>query len=264
MSIGFPTNTVVLIIGAMIGTGAAVWFTLAQGLRQVSAAAGVQRAWRWGAAIVLTLWLLVRVAFSVNPPGGGVLGAPFIITFLALGILAGILSLLISPVFRQIIRAIPETWLVGIQAIRVIGFFFLALMDMKLLPAEFAFPAGYGDITVGLLALGVVYLLAKRKPYARGLAIGWNVLGLLDLVSALTTGIMYIGPFAAQVAASGGSPLYLNYVLIIPSYGVPLFVLLHVYSLFQLWSARASSTNERLEELVQDPVFPREQRSAHP
>jgi hypothetical protein len=239
MSIGFPTNTVVLIIAAMIGAGAGVWFSLSHGLRQVSAA---PQAWRWGVAIVLILWLLVRLILSVNPPGAAVLGAPFTNTFLVLGMLAGILPLLLSPLFRQVIRAVPETWLVGIHAIRVAGFLFLALMDMRLLPAEFALPAGYGDITVGLLALGVVYLLAKRKPYARALAIGWNVLGLLDFISALATGIIYIGPFAAQLAASGISPLYLNYVFIVPSFGVPLFALLHIYSMFQLLSVSVGKT----------------------
>jgi hypothetical protein len=252
MSISFPTNTVVLIIVAMIGTGAGVWFSLAQGLRQVSVAPRVRRVWGWGTAIVLIAWLLVRLALSVYPPEGTVLGAPFIITFLVLGMLVGTLPLLISPTFRQIVRAIPETWLVGLHAIRVAGFAFLALMDMKLLPAEFALPAGYGDVTVGLLALGVTYLLAKRKPYARALAIGWNVLGLLDLVSALTTGIIYIGPFAAQLAASGISPLYLNYVLIIPSFGVPLFALLHVYSLFQILSASVGKTKKLVEEPAQE------------
>ena len=43
----------------------------------------------------------------------------------------GILPLLISPVFRQIVRAMPETWLVGIHTIRVVGFVFLALLDRK-------------------------------------------------------------------------------------------------------------------------------------
>jgi hypothetical protein len=71
--------------------------------------------------------------------------------------------LLISPTFRQLVRAIPETWLVGIHTIRVAGFLFLALMDMGLLPAEFALSASYGDMIVGLLALAMVYLLAKRK-----------------------------------------------------------------------------------------------------
>jgi hypothetical protein len=187
--------------------------------------------------------------------------APYIIAFLALGLLAGILPLLLSPTFRQIVRAIPPTWLIGIHAIRLLGFLFLALMDMQLLPGAFALPAGYGDITVGLLALGMVYLIAMRKPYARTLAIGWNLLGLLDFVGALITGILYIGPFAAQLAASGVSPLYMNYVLIVPSFGVPLYTLLHIYSLFQIASARGDTTRQDVEAAVHTPVFPPEQQS---
>jgi hypothetical protein len=181
-----------------------------------------------------------------------------------LGLLTGILPLLISPTFRQLVRAIPETWLVGVHAIRVAGFLFLALMDMNLLPAEFALSAGYGDMTVGLLAVGMVYLLAKRKSYARPLVIGWNILGLLDFVSALASGGIYIVPFSAQVAASGVSLLYLNYVLIVPSFGVPLYALLHVYPLFQMSSRRVGETKQDMEEPVQVPVFQGEPHSVHP
>src|SRR5262249_7585979 len=116
------------------------------------------------------------------------------------------------------------------------GFVFLALLDMKLLPAEFALPAGYGDMIVGLLALAVVYSLAKRKPYARAFTIAWNILGLLDFTTALTTGNIYLAPFASQLAASGISPLYLNYVLIVPTFAVPLLTVLHLYSLVQMLS----------------------------
>ena len=264
MALGFPTNTVVVLIAAMIGTSAGTWFSLAYGIRQLPITPGVQRRWRWGAAMVLLTWLLIVLALAVNPPGGAVLGASYIIAFLGLGMLAGLLPLLLSPTFRQIIRAIPATWLIGIHAIRLLGFLFLALMDMRLLPAAFALPAGYGDMTVGLLALGVVYLLAQRKPYARALGISWNLLGLLDVAGALVTGILYIGPFAAQVAASGVSPLYMNYVLIVPSFGVPLYTLLHIYSLFQLASARGGKTTPGLEAPRHPPVFPAEQRSIHP
>jgi hypothetical protein len=255
---------VAAIIAAMIAASAGVWFSLAYTLRQLPLASHVGRRWRWGAAIVLLTWLLVVLAVAMNPPGDAVLGAPYVIAFLGLGLLAGLLPLLLSPTFRQIVRAIPATWLVGIHAIRLLGFLFLALMDMHLLPAEFALPAGYGDITVGLLALGMVYLLAQRKPYARALGIGWNLLGLLDFAGALTTGILYIGPFAAQLAASGVSPLYVNYVLIVPSFGVPLYTLLHIYSLFQLVSARVGKTTPGLEGPLHPPVFPSEQRSVHP
>jgi hypothetical protein len=247
MTLGFPTNTVAAIIAAMIGAGVGAWFSVAYGLRQLPFAPRILRRWRWGAAIVIFPWLLVVVAVAVIAPGNTVVGAPYIITSLGFGLLAGMLPLLISPTFRQLIRAIPATWLIGVHAIRILGFLFLALMDMQLLPGAFALPAGYGDITVGLLALGLVYLFAKRSPYARALAIGWNVLGLLDFAAALTTGILYIGPFAAQLAASGASPLYVNYVLIVPSFGVPLYTLLHIYLLFQLVSARVGKMTPGLD-----------------
>jgi hypothetical protein len=63
-------------------------------------------------------------------------------------------------------------------------------------------------------------------------------LGLLAFVVALITGESSLGPFAAQVAAAGISPLYLNYVFIVPTYVVPLFTLLHIYSLFQTLTAQ--------------------------
>lgn len=139
MSINFPTNTVVVIIATMIASGAAAWFILSQGLDRLPLAQSIRRRWRWGAAILLSTWLLTRLALAVYPPGDAILATQFLITFtfLGLGLLAGILPLLLSPVFRQILHAVPETWLVGIHAARLAGFLFLALMDMNLLPAEF-------------------------------------------------------------------------------------------------------------------------------
>jgi len=238
MSVGFPTNTIVVIILGMIGIGAASWFTLSQLLRHLPLTPRASQMWRWGAALVLLAWLFVCVDAAINPPGGAVVPALLPITFLVGGLLAGAIPLLISPAFRQSIRAVPPTRLIGIHAIRVGGFTFLALLDMKLLPAAFALPAGYGDMTVALLSLGVVYLLARRHPAARVLAIGWNVLGLLDFAIAVVTGTLSLVPFSTQLAVSGASPLYLNYVLIRPAFGVPLYALLHLYSLFQMVSRR--------------------------
>jgi hypothetical protein len=264
MAIGFPTNTIIMLIVAMIAVGVGFWLSLSQGLSRLPAAPHVQRIWRWGLAIVLIAGLLVRVAFAAYPPGGALLGPLFSIAFLVFGLLAGLLPLLLSPTFRQIVRAIPQTWLVGVHMIRIGGFLFLALLDMRLLPAEFALPAGYGDITVGLLAVGLLYLLAQRKPYTRGLTIGWNLLGLLDFVVAITTGFSAVGTFVAQIAVAGGSPLYVNYVGIVPSYGVPLYALLHIYSLFQLLSGHVDETTREVEASVRTRVAAGDQRSVHP
>ena len=198
-------------------------------------------------------------------PGDTPLANQFLITFFSLGfgLALGILPLLVSPFFRRVLHVVPESWLIAPHAIRLAGFLFLALMDMKLLPPEFALSAGYGDFATGLLALGLVYLFEKKKPYARTLAIGWNALGLLDFISAVITGAIYIVPFASQLADSGISLNYLNYVLIVPSFGVPLYASLHIYSLFQMFTKRADEKKQAIEELAEAPAFQAERRSVH-
>ncbi len=253
MAIGYPTNIVILIVATMAATGIAVWLIFSQTLRKFSPQ--VSRAWSWAAAIVLAAWFIGRLALSIFPPNGTMLDTMYLISFLVVGILVGVLPLALSPTFRQVVRSIPETWLVGVHAIRVLGVLFLALLDMKLLPPEFALSAGYGDITVGVLALVMVYLLATRKPYARALVIGWNLLGLLDFVGALVTGLFFIGPYAAQLASHGVSLLYLNYVFFIPSFGVPLYTVLHMYSLRQMFTARSNQKEREPETPVHAAAF---------
>ncbi len=244
----FPVNTIALIVASMFGVGIAAWFALSQGIRRVSAPGPAKQAWRWSAAIILAAWFITRLVLSATLPANK--NQPVIIAFAVAGMLVGLLPLLFSPAFRQIVRAVPQTWLVGVQVTRVLGVLFLALFDMGLLPGQFALTAGYGDLGAGLMALGVVYLLAKRKPYGRSLAVAWNLYGLLDFVVANITGPIFIGPHALQVAAAGISTQYLNYVFIIPSFGVPVYALLHIYSLYQLLFQRAASD----QKLAQQPV----------
>ncbi len=237
----FPTNTVVLITAAMIQAGVCAWLLLSAALARLPLAPRVKRNWRLGAGFLLAAWLVVRLALQFYPPGGRVLGAKGTVAFVVFGMAAGTLPLWISPTFRQIIRAMPQTWIIAFHAGRVIGGAFLTLADMKLLPPEFALPAGYGDVTVAVLALPVAYLLAANKPYARPAAIAWNLLGILDFAVALVTGVTYIPPFVRQPAVSGASTAYVNYVLIIPAYGVPIMSLFHIYSLHQLFSRNTDS-----------------------
>ena len=239
MAEAFPTHTVLVIVAVMFAAAAAAWLTLSRALARIPVSGRTRTAWRWGAAVVLGVWLVGRLALAIAPPGGSVLVFfPYTAGLASAGALLGLGALALSPVFRQVVRTAPQTWLIGTQAIRLAGFLFLALLDMGRLPAEFALPAGYGDMTVGLLALATVAALATHKPYALSLAVGVNLLGLLDFATAFGTGLASIGSFVSQVEAAGLSPLYLNYVLIVPAFGVPLYALMHVYSLFQLFSPR--------------------------
>jgi hypothetical protein len=138
----FPTNIVVLITAAMIQTGLCAWFLLSATLSRLPLAPHIKRNWRWGAGFLLTAWLVIRLVMQVSPPGGRVLGANATVAFVVFGIVAGTLPLWISPTFRQIIHATPATWIIGFHAGRFVGGLFLALLDMKLLPPQFARPAG--------------------------------------------------------------------------------------------------------------------------
>jgi hypothetical protein len=239
----FPINIVVLITAAMLQTGFGAWFLLSVTLSRLPLAPQTKRNWQWGVGLFLTAWLVVRLVMQVSPPGGRVLGAGPTVAFVVFGMVAGTLPLWISPTFRQIVHATPATWIIGFHTGRVVGGLFLALLDLKLLPPQFALPAGYGDVIVAVLALVVVYLLATQKPYARTAAIGWNLLGMLDLLVALVTGVTFIPPFVRHLAVTGASTRYVNYVLIIPAYGVPIVSLFHIYSMHQLFSHRTSSMN---------------------
>ncbi len=258
MFTGFPTNIVVLIVAAMVATTVAAWYALSLGIKRVTASKRQSQAILWVAAIYLAALFIARLALSIisasseGRSSSSLIGGEtqtLMIAFITIGLVAGLLPLIVSSYFRRVVLAIPENWLVGIHAIRLGGFAFLALADMKLLPAGFALPAGYGDVTAGLLAVGVVFLLASKKPYARPLAFAWSAFGLLDLINAEVSGIVLIPPYLASLGAAGVPLGYFQYVLIIPSFIVPILFTLHVYYLYQLLSVPAARTQK-----VQTPV----------
>lgn len=259
---GFPTNTIVLIIAAMVAIMAGAWYALSQGTKRVNDSPRKSRTILWSAAILLAALFFTRLALTIIASSGtGAISSLinnnvpiFAVASITLGLVAGLLPLIVSPYFRRVVLAIPEKWLVGLHAIRIGGYAFLALADMKLLPAVFALPAGYGDVIAGLLAVEIVYLLAGKKSYIRPLAFAWSAFGLLDLVNAEVSGFIYITPFLARLAEAGVPLGYFQYVLIIPTFMVPIFFTLHIYFLYQLLSVPATKTHTvqtSVKELVQ-------------
>lgn len=126
---------------------------------------------------------------------------------------------------------------------RVAGVTFLITMALGHLPALFALPAGLGDIAVGIAAPFVARDLARGTGHRA--AVRFNILGIADLVVALTLGsltafqIIAVTPTAQAIAEL---PLAL-----IPTAAVPLLLALHITSLRKLSRAgmSAESGDER-------------------
>lgn len=122
----------------------------------------------------------------------------------------------------------------GIQAWRFAGLGFLALYAHGVLPGVFAWPAGVGDIAIGLTAPWMALRLT-RKPasVSSGLFVVWNLLGILDLIIAVGMGAVGAA-FAAGISGEiTTSPMARLPLVLIPAYFVPLFVMLHFAALFQ-------------------------------
>ena len=211
---------------------------------------------RAGLAAFLFGWL--GLAFALAPPPASVAGRdPFSLTPLipifALGSFAVALAgVLLSPSLRRAVDEASLPGLVGVQVYRVLGVLFLILLSLGQLPGYFAQPAGWGDILVGVTAPLVAFALARRASGARTLAIAWNTVGILDLVVAVGMGTGVLAPYLAPdlgarvpaAAAMGVFPL-----ILVPTFAVPLSVILHVLALRRLWHERRAEAR-----LVARPV----------
>ncbi len=161
----------------------------------------------------------------VNQPGRPPLP---LLGFIALPILGFVTAYFVSASFRAFTNTISLTLLVGSHLWRFVGLGFVIGWLKGVLPAGFGVPAGFGDI---IAALGVLALLpGLRKGMAsRGWLLAWNTWGLLDLVLAITMGLLYSNS-SLGVLSRGGvtTELMVTFpVSLIPTFFVPLFLLLH-------------------------------------
>ena len=84
----------------------------------------------------------------------------------------------------------PQSWLIGVQLYRALGVIFLILYATDKLPGLFAWPAGLGDVLVGVLAPVVAIAYARAPDRNTDLVFAWNLFGLADLIVAVTTGFL--------------------------------------------------------------------------
>ena len=189
------------------------------------------------AIIVLVVWLAISAVLSqrgmfTNPPD-----QPPVLLLLAVlvpPILFGIAYVGLDG-FRRYVLGLDLRLLTAIQAWRIIGGMFLVLMSFGMLPGTFAWPAGVGDMIVGIYAPFVVFALVRRSPNWRRHVVLLSVFGLLDFVGAIGGGVLAgnnpLGLLRGDVTAEIMQVLPLA---IIPTFGVPAWILVHIISLLKI------------------------------
>jgi hypothetical protein len=184
-------------------------------------------------AVVLSLWFLLALGSSLlgvfdsrqSPPIA--LGAAAVLPVIAFAI-----GYLRWQEFRQFALNSNFRRLTLAQSWRIGGVIFLILHSQSILPGIFALPAGWGDLAIGATAPLVAWAISSKKHFPKQMFVLWNALGMLDLVMALSLGILasasplgiLAGEFTTQAMAR--FPLSL-----IPTFFVPLLFILHLIAL---------------------------------
>jgi hypothetical protein len=154
----------------------------------------------------------------------------------ALPVLLTALSLWLSTSFRGWAAGLDLHLLIQLQSWRLAGFVFIAFSANGLLPASFAIPASLGDVAVAVTAPFMANYVARRGRAAMPLFLTWTVFGFLDLVAAVTLGVLNssgpIGILSDQVVTT--DLVTRLPVVLIPVFGVPLMLVLHLLSVANL------------------------------
>lgn len=196
---------------------------------------------RPGVAAALIAWLLLVVSLGAAGAFIGRPGSPPVGIALGVGVPLALFfaGLRLSPSFRAFMLSLDLRLIAGMQAWRWAGLGFLFLYAYRVLPAMFAFPAGLGDMAIGFTAPWMILALVRRPDFAASRAfVRWNLLGILDLVVALS-----MGTSAAMLAT--GAPGEISTVpmaslplLLVPAFLVPCFLMLHFAALMQVRNLR--------------------------
>jgi hypothetical protein len=216
----------------VIGLG--LWLALAR----TSDTSSAERVLTWLViTVTLALWLLVvsilarRGAYRARLAlPAGVLLPPAI----------GLFLLTRLPHLPQLLDATPKSWLIGLMVVRLVGGVFLAAWASgEVAKPWFNVSAGSIDIIVGVTALPVALWVSSGSTMALAIGIAWNLLGLLDF--ALAMGLARIFPSGGPShMVSLNTPIVAALkpsIIGILAFGVPLSIMVHVLSLWQLLAA---------------------------
>ncbi len=192
----------------------------------------------WVSAIALTGWVGAalylgnRNVFRIHED---VVLPPPIAAGAVVPILVGFLAFQYWEPFRRLVFRLPQHWLIALQVYRITGGVFLVVYSMGLIPGVFALTSGLGDLITGLLAIPVAYFCYKQTPWANKVAVGWNYLGLVELIILIPFGLLS-SPSPIQTLALDQPNLVTSTwpSVLAPTFHVPLGILLHIFSLAML------------------------------
>jgi hypothetical protein len=227
------TSIYAVIVGVLIG-----FASVRAGTRLVAWAAAAT----WGAIIAA-----VAALGGLAPGTTGPVPATLLPFGASLAVLFG--SWVVFPRYRAALLSVPLEALIGLNAARLAGVFFLLLAADGRLSAPFAPIAAWGDMAAAAAAIPLAVVAARGAGGRSGprAVLGlWNLFGAADLVVAVSLGILSAPGTPFRVFTDGPGTLAMTTLpwVFVPAMIVPLFLLIHFTIAMKLASSsrRAPAT----------------------
>ncbi|GHO98120.1 hypothetical protein KSF_081680 [Reticulibacter mediterranei] len=228
-----------IILGTQFFANLLLWIGLSLVAERAPISAFQKRFVQMTSAILLIVWFAAIYLLAEN---GFFLATGAIPLVLIIPFTVGFF-LFFSQTFRKLLSVTPMHWIIGFQVFRVLGSLLLIGYVQGLLPGIAALPGGIGDVTTGLTAPPVAYWFYKKGKGARLIAYIWNSFGALELINALTIGILAQTPLIKsepKAALLGILPFVL-----FPAFTLPHSLLLHGYTFWLLGKRRTEKGTPR-------------------
>jgi hypothetical protein len=178
------------------------------------------------------VWLVIVVATAAAIDLWAIPGGPVPVNLLPFIVLMALLfgAWFLMPKVRDALLSLPLPALVALNIGRVVGIFFVFLYAQGRLSAPFAQSAGWGDVITGLLAIPLVLSMRTRAGRATTPLALWNAFGTLDLIAAISLGIMSAPGTPLRVFTEGPGTAVMAQLpwMMIPTMLVPLYLLVHL------------------------------------
>lgn len=156
-------------------------------------------------------------------------------------IILGIQMKAVNNYSKQIQYNKITSLLIAVHIWRIGGIFFIWGMTQGLLDPAFAIPAGVGDILIGVTAIPFAIFLWKGYSWSKYALVVWSVLGIADLVNAVTLGVITNPDFRTSTMAT------FPWILV-PTVAVPTALALHGIVLYRLRNWIPIQAHRKLQE----------------
>ncbi len=187
-------------------------------------------------AYAVLIWFILALSGSILGTFVPKQGDLPVAAYLAVGgpVILFVAGYLLSGAFRRFVRSLvgDPFSITALQISRVLGFSMAIQAFRHALPAVFGLPAGFGDSFIGVTALLAAASWSSGTRSGKAVFVLWNVLGMLDLIIAVSMGVLATFTQSGPVTMA---PMRLYPLSLIPTFGVPLAFILHFTGLAQFW-----------------------------